>query len=302
MSEPPARERAEEARARALALLDSGEFQGALLTYDEALSLARAASDERFVDWMYTCRAAAAAEAGPADTELLELKRVLLRATDPETAFRAAYTAARIYEIRRDPRRMVSYNGRAREYAFRLGNPVFLAGAESQFGNALVADSRFEEAARAYRRALSLADAAHVSAVFRAIWKDNLGYCLLSGNGLKEGLDLVHEAVDTLRAERATGYTILPLTDLCFGYLKSDRYAEARRFGEAALELLGQAPAAPSLEKNLLYLLGETAHLSGDAPGARAYFDRLAAHYPDFRNLKAYLEVFDFRNVINLRS
>ena len=31
-------------------------------------------------------------------------------------------------------------------------------------------------------------------------------------------------------------------------------------------------------------------------------FDRLAALYPEFRNLRAYLEVFDFRNVINLRA
>ena len=39
---------------------------------------------------------------------------------------------------------------------------------------------------------------------------------------------------------------------------------------------------------------------SADHPAA--YFDRLAALYPEFRNLRAYLEVFDFRNVINLRA
>jgi hypothetical protein len=40
----------------------------------------------------------------------------------------------------------------------------------------------------------------------------------------------------------------------------------------------------------------------GAVVSARDYFDRLASLYPDFRNLRAYLEVFDFRNVINLRS
>ncbi len=55
-------------------------------------------------------------------------------------------------------------------------------------------------------------------------------------------------------------------------------------------------------EKNLLYLLGEACHLAGDAAAAQDYFDRLAMLYPEFKNLRAYLEVFDFRNVINLRS
>jgi hypothetical protein len=48
--------------------------------------------------------------------------------------------------------------------------------------------------------------------------------------------------------------------------------------------------------------LGETCHLAGDAESAESYFDRLAALYPEFRNLRAYLDVFDFRNVINLRD
>jgi hypothetical protein len=58
----------------------------------------------------------------------------------------------------------------------------------------------------------------------------------------------------------------------------------------------------PAVEKSFLYLLGETCHLAGDDDAARGYFDRLANFYPEFKNLRAYLEVFDFRNVINLRS
>jgi len=75
--------------------------------------------------------------------------------------------------------------------------------------------------------------------------------------------------------------------------------------GAEALERLAEPEAAgetASSEKNILYLLGETCHLAGDDGAARAYFDRLASLYPEFRNLRAYLEVFDFRNVINLRS
>ena len=49
--------------------------------------------------------------------------------------------------------------------------------------------------------------------------------------------------------------------------------------------------------------LGQTLKdLGRDDEAARDYFDRLASLYPEFKNLRAYLEVFDFRNVINLRS
>lgn len=305
---------AEAARREALALLEKGEFSPALAAYDRALEAANASHDPAFVDWMFVCRAAAAAELGPADKELVELKCVLLRARDPGTSFRAAYTAARIYEIRRNYARAASYNARARSLVARLSDPLLTGAAENQAGSILAADSRFAEAAASYRRCLDLSDVSRATGgrtpapfapAWRAICQDNLGYSLIALDQVSEGLALVHESFDTLEALGARAYSIVPLGDLCFGYLKSDRYAEARYFGEAALERLAEPEAAgetASSEKNILYLLGETCHLAGDGGAARGYFDRLASLYPEFRNLRAYLEVFDFRNVINLRS
>jgi len=302
---------AEAARHEALALLEKGEFSPALAAYDRALEAANATNDPAFVDWMFVCRAAAAAELGPADKELVELKCVLLRTLDPGTSFRAAYTAARIYEIRRNYARAASYNARARSLVARLSDPLLTGAAEHQAGSILAADSRFAEASASYRRCLDLATATQgptpgpFSPAWRAICQDNLGYSLIALDRVSEGLALVHEAFETLEALGARAYSIVPLGDLCFGYLKSDRYAEARYFGEAALERLAEPDAAgetASSEKNVLYLLGETCHLAGDDGAARAYFDRLASFYPEFRNLRSYLEVFDFRNVINLRS
>ena len=294
---------AEAARHEALALLETGGFSAALAAYDRALETANATNDPAFVDWMFVCRAAAAAELGPADQELVELKCVLLRSLDPGTSFRAAYTAARIYEIRRNYPRAASYNARARSLVARLSDPLLTGAAEHQAGSILTADSRFAEASASYRRCLDLADV--FSPAWRAICQDNLGYCLIALDQASEGLALVHEAFETLEALGARAYSIVPLGDLCFGYLKGDRYAEARYFGEAALERLAEPEAAgetASSEKNILYLLGETCHLAGDDGASRAYFDRLASFYPEFRNLRSYLEVFDFRNVINLRS
>ena len=306
-----AREAAEAARAEALLHLEKGAFAPALAAYDRALAAANATNDPAFVDWMFVCRAAAAAELGPSDQELVELKCVLLRARDAATSFRAAYTAARIYEIRRNYARAASYNARARSLVARLSDPLLVGAAENQAGSILAADSRFAEAAASYRRCLDLAAAtrdlspAPFSPAWRAICQDNLGYSLIALDQVSEGLPLVHEAFETLEALGARAYSIVPLGDLCFGYLKNDRYQEARYFGEAALERLAEPEAAgetASSEKNILYLLGETCHLAGDDGAARGYFDRLASLYPEFRNLRAYLEVFDFRNVINLRS
>src|SRR5262249_594854 len=150
-----ARTRAEASRERGLALLEKGAFAEALAAYDEALSAARETGDDPFVDWIYVCRAAAAAEAGPADAALVELKRILLRAPEPKSGFRAAYTAARVYEIRRDFQKAVAYNVRARTFAAQLDDGYFLASTDNQRGNVLTADSRFEEAADAYRSALA---------------------------------------------------------------------------------------------------------------------------------------------------
>ena len=296
------RSRSERLRADAIGLIEKGEFRESLALYDEALESARRTCDPAFVDWIYVCRAAAAAEAGPAESELVELKRVLLRGRDGQTAFRAAHATARIYELRRDFQKAAFYARLARQHAAEIGDPLLLAGAESTQGTLLAVDSRFEEAAECYRRALEVsAPPARVPAIARALWQDNLGYCLIALDRTGEGLPLVHDALETIERAGATAHTVFPLMDLCFGYLKGDRYEEARYFGEACLER-AHLSGDDSVERNVLYLLGEASHLGGDEDAARDYFDRLASLYPDFRNLRAYLEVFDFRNVINLRS
>jgi tetratricopeptide (TPR) repeat protein len=132
-------------------------------------------------------------------------------------------------------------------------------------------------------------------------WRENLGYCFLSLDRIAEGLPLVQEALAHFESVGASEHSLYALQDLCFGYLRSDRYEEARYFGETALDRLS-ATQDVSLEKNLLYMVGEACQAAGDLDAARGYFDKLASHYPEFHNLRAYLEVFDFRNVINLRA
>ena len=196
---------------------------------------------------MYVCRAAAAVEVGPADDVLVELKRILLRSASPATAVRAAHASARVYELRRDFEKALFYNRIACRHAEALGDEVILAHCDNQSGMLLAVDSRFEEAAAVYRRALERTEAREgVSSVFRAVWRDNLGYCLIALDRVPEGLALVHEALEALEREGARSYTVYPLLDLCFGYLKCDRYAEARWFGEEGLERVPRAGSPPS--------------------------------------------------------
>ncbi len=293
---------AEEARARALALLEKGLFPEAVREYDVSLEAADQTGDPAFRDWIYVCRAGAVAECSPAGAELLELKQILLRAQDPQTSFRAAYTSSRIYELRRDFKKAIFYNGIARRHAQTL-NDVSLAGhAENQLGNLLTADSSFAQAAEAYTRALATVKGVPgFPEIYLTVWRENLGYCLLAEGRLADGLSMVHECLEILENKGAVSFTLVPLMDLCYGYLMADRYEEAILFGEKGLSMT-EASADPSIEKNLLYLLGEACHLSGNTHDAQHYFDRLAGLYPEFRNLRAYLDVFDFRNVINLRA
>src|ERR1039458_9823340 len=164
---------AEAGRQEAAALLEKGEFPAALSAYDRALEAARATDDPAFGDWMYVCRAAAAIEAGPADDVLVELKRVLLRSASPATAVRAAHASARVYELRRDFEKALFYNRIARRHAETLGDETILAHCDNQSGMLLTVDSRFEEAAAVYRRALERTEGQEgVSSIFRSVWRD----------------------------------------------------------------------------------------------------------------------------------
>lgn len=296
---------AEEARAEAAALNAGGQVRAALEHLDRALALARETGDNAFVDWIFASRASVAVELGASDAELLELKEILLRRTDPPTAFRVAYALAIAFDLRRDTRKALFYARIAGRHAEELGDSVYLASTANHLGAVLAASSRFEEAAEAFRQALDWnAKEGGDSEVWRAQATDNLGYCLIALDRVDEGMALVHGALETLRKRNASDLLVYPLMDLCFGYLKGDRYAEARFFGEAALEKLRANGSAGdvSAEKNLLYLLGEACHLAGDEVEADVYFVRLARHYPEFKNLRTYLEIFDLRNVINLRT
>ena len=112
----------------------------------------------------------------------------------------------------------------------------------------------------------------------------------------------MHEALDTLEKEAARGFTVYPLLDLCFGYLKQDRFEEARWFGEEGLSRVAVAGRPRGREEPPLPPRRGVPPLGRRPRLARSTSTASRSLYPDFKNLRAYLDVFDFRNVINLRS
>src|SRR4029077_19688078 len=107
--------------------------------------------------------------------------------------------------------------------------------------------------------------------VWRASIFGNLGYCRILQHRHSEGYSLLYKSLRMLRRFRAERYMVSTLLDLCFAHLETGRLHHAERWGTLALQLAERTQQGDSV-KNSLYLLGETAHLNGDAEGSRSYF------------------------------
>ena len=95
---------------------------------------------------------------------------------------------------------------------------------------------------------------------------------------------------------------MLPRLALCFAHLETEHFEHARRQGAAAFALAERTGDSKAI-KNALYLLGETANLSGDTARANAYFTRLQRDYfPESPYLPVFLLAGDIRKLVNLHA
>ena len=85
----------------------------------------------------------------------------------------------------------------------------------------------------------------------------NLGYNKLLVGETNEGLQLLHGAVDQIRAPHGKADAYI---ELCYGYGDLEQYETARHYGELGLELACE----PRQVRNAHYLLGEAAYKMGD--------------------------------------
>jgi tetratricopeptide (TPR) repeat protein len=288
------------ARLKIQEAVDAGEFGEAEALLDEVLEQAQAAGEAREIDRAYCNRAALAIELGQGERFVPELRQILVRNSDDESCFLAAYNIARFYEFKKANKKGLFYGRIARDRATKMSRTEWLASAHNVVGNLLLADSFFEEACCEYELALHLAPESSV--IRRALIKENLGYSYVVQGKHREGLTLLLQSFRTLRRIGAARYAVFTRLTLCFSYLEVGRSDLALRCGRdvlAASETVGDRDWV----KNALFLLGEASSLEGDLDGATSYFNRLQREfYPNETYLTNFLLAIDVRKMVNLKA
>lgn len=291
----------EEFRARGKRATDEGRFDEGLELYQACIDRARELDDEDLADLAFGNRCAVLISLGREEGLIRGLREILSRSTDRLNRLVAAYHLARIYEIRNDTKKGLLYARIARvEYEKRaVYDPYWEAGLHDQMGSLLLLQSRFEEAAAEYRRALDADPDA--SEPRRAVSWHNLGYCYVVLGDDRRGLELLYRSLRIHRRYGTLGLALRAHVDLCYGHLEIGRNDLARRHGERALAL-AERFEDPFALKNALYLLGQAEHLLGRDDQARECFDRLGSLFPDTPFAADLLMAVDLRPLINLRA
>jgi len=278
-----------------------GRLERSLRLFEAVEVEAARLGDRELCDRAFCNRCVVLAELDRLGSVAIELKQVLMRSRDPFTSWMAAYYTCQLYEFDGNVARALAYARRASELAVACGERRALVHSANQHGVLALKDSHFAEASERFAEELRLGTEERADAVTLAIIRDNLGYCLMCTGKVAEGLTLCNDAAAALEAAGARQYLCEVYQDLCYGELQQGRFAPARRAGELALELAKEF-AHPSVERNTLMLLADAAMDENDQDAADEYLERLAAHYPDFRGMKAFLRAFNVREVINLKA
>jgi len=276
-------------------------LERALRLFQAAEEEARRLGDRDLLDRAFCNRCVVLLELERLDSEVGELKHVLMRSRDSFTSWMAAYYTAQVYKAEGNVARALAYARRASELAETCGETRAMAASANEHGTLALVDSRFAEACGRFEQALQLADQTDLDAMGRAIIRDNLGYCLMCTGQAKAGLDLCRDAAATLEKLGSAQYLAEVYQDLCYGHLQEGEFGAARVEGEKALALTRRFDQ-PTIERNTLMLLADAAMDEGDEESSEAYLDRLAAFYPDFQGMKNFLRAFNVREVINLKA
>jgi tetratricopeptide (TPR) repeat protein len=290
----------EEIRARGQAAIDADRLEEAVDILQTAVDLAIQQGDARLIDLTRCNRAAATVELGRGETELPQLREILVRNSDPASCRLAAYTIGRHYEVTRNYKKALFYARVALDRSRLTGRHDWLASSHNLIGNTLLAESYVEAAGAEYEKALALFS--EEPSLARAKILDNLGYCRILQGRHTEAYRLLYESLKLFRRLGTPVYEIVPRIDLCFCHLEAGRYRLARRQGSIALALAESLGERDSI-KNGLYLLGEAANLSGDVEAATGYFMRLQQEFfPGADYLPRFLLAVDIRRLVNLHA
>ena len=231
---------------------------------------------------------------------LTELRQVLMRCADPNTACLAAYNIARIYELADDKKKALFYGQLALDHSDKPAAKGWQGACLNLLGNLRLSDSQFEEACTQFERALRYADS--LSEVQRAFIIDNLGYCRFVQGRPEEGFELAFNSLRTFLHAGTRDFELYPRLTLCYGYLDVKKYRSALRQGLRALEAAVRIGDV-SAHKNAMFLVGEAYNGLGDQNAAWDTFEELQQRYfPDSPHIPTLLMSIDVRSLVNLKA
>ena len=286
--------RAEEMRREALAKVRGGEIEEALEMYDAAL---QHASDEESRELITINKADAMIAIERSGPEVQALPTIVMRRRSLRHVYLAAYALVFKYRMEKELKRAAFYGQLALQSAEEANEPLWKIGALNELASIYDADSKFEQAIECGEKAIALIenieDRAERNFAY-GLALENLGASKLLNDEFEDGIAMIEKAIPFISSPQ---YMAEANIDLCFGYLGLDKLDEARRLGEAALELASESRQI----RNAHYLLGEVAYKMDDIGLAEFHFDKLAAFYPEFRNLKSLLFAIDLRSMVNLK-
>jgi tetratricopeptide (TPR) repeat protein len=279
----------------------SGDFERALELYEEGLALARQWNDPNIGDLFLCNRAAILIELGRSDFDLAQVRSIIIRDPNGFNGALAAYSVARAHELRREFAKAAFYAQTALTRARDMNHAQLAGSSLNLLGNLRIYESDFAAAMPLYSNALDVFErVGDPMSREAAQTEDNIGYCHLAQDRVREGLTLVDHALGRLEQLGARQATVYPCLDLCFGHLKLESFDEAEHWGIRALAL-GSEFRRTDAVKNSHYLLGEIYAELGRDDDAESHYDALATFYPEFPSLKNFLHQINLVEMINLR-
>jgi tetratricopeptide (TPR) repeat protein len=280
--------------------IQRGDFPLAEKHFRESLADARALGDARLQDLAVCNLCAALIEQNRTDEpEILQLRPIYMRSSDPKIVRLSAYHLARALELQRDFAKAQFYARIALDRSAQLKRADFVASSHNQMGNILTCQSYFGEAAAHYAKALAALPADYP--ILQALVTDNLGYCRIALGEAARGVSLCEEALGILETHDASpGFLIYPHMDLSLGHLELGRLDRAVEHGRMALEIARYQNHTERI-KNILLLLGEAHAKLGAMDAAQAYYGELATFFPEVRIAADFLMAFELRKVVNFR-
>lgn len=285
-------EHVERLRQAALARVDSGDIEQALIDFDTALA---AASDDETRELITINKADAMIALDRSGPEVQALPVVIMRRRNLRHVYLAAYALAFKYRNANELKRAAFYGQIALQTAEEAGEALWRALALNELASIYDMDSKFALAIECGQDAVAVLEQLGAEHAFRyGLALENLGASKLLNDEFAEGVAIIERALPLITAPtyRAEAYI-----DLCFGYLGLRQYERARQYGELGLDCASESRQI----RNAHYLLGEAAYNCGDIEAAESHFDHLTRFYPQFQNLKALLFAIDLRAMVNLK-